>query len=358
MGSTTSVNCCPNCNQYEKYPGTDFCCRTCRNSPGSHGGGCQKIPCGGGQQSQYQQSQYQQSQYQQSSTNCCPKCNTYKKNSPYDFCCLSCRDSNGKYHGQGCTKDPCIGGRQSVSQYQQSSINCCPKCNTYKKNSPYDFCCLSCRDSNGKYHGNSCTKDPCIGGRQPVSQYQSSSVDPCKNLINGSYLYDPNATICFYDKNNAYYEFTNVYPSQITINNISYPSVEHYYQSQKFDGNSQLQSIIRSQPTGRAAQQEAQKYTIPNANYWHTSRKFDVMREGIIAKIQQHPNVRQMLINTVNKKLVEHTINDKEWGDGGDGTGNNALGGILMEIRAGINQGAYGGNINNEKRYIRFKNIK
>ena len=39
-------------------------------------------------------------------------------------------------------------------------------------------------------------------------------------------------------------------------------------------------SILYIAKDGRAT-----KYTIPNANYWHTSRKFDVMREGIIAKI-------------------------------------------------------------------------
>ena len=32
-------------------------------------------------------------------------------------------------------------------------------------------------------------------------------------------------------------------------------------------------------------------------------------------------------------KLVEHTTNDAYWGDGGDGSGTNMLGRILMEVR-------------------------
>ena len=32
-------------------------------------------------------------------------------------------------------------------------------------------------------------------------------------------------------------------------------------------------------------------------------------------------------------KLVEHTENDSYWGDGGDGSGRNMLGQILMQVR-------------------------
>jgi hypothetical protein len=31
---------------------------------------------------------------------------------------------------------------------------------------------------------------------------------------------------------------------------------------------------------------------------------------------------------------VEHTTNDRYWGDGGDGSGKNRLGALLMELRA------------------------
>ncbi len=33
-------------------------------------------------------------------------------------------------------------------------------------------------------------------------------------------------------------------------------------------------------------------------------------------------------------RLVEHTNNDVFWGDGGDGSGHNMLGRLLMELRA------------------------
>jgi predicted NAD-dependent protein-ADP-ribosyltransferase YbiA (DUF1768 family) len=40
-----------------------------------------------------------------------------------------------------------------------------------------------------------------------------------------------------------------------------------------------------------------------------------------------------MLIDTGDAKLVEHTKNDKYWGDGGNGQGKNMLGTLLMEVR-------------------------
>ncbi|USN89295.1 NADAR family protein [Serratia fonticola] len=40
-----------------------------------------------------------------------------------------------------------------------------------------------------------------------------------------------------------------------------------------------------------------------------------------------------MLLSTGNSQLIEHTKNDNYWADGGDGTGRNMLGIILMETR-------------------------
>ena len=39
-----------------------------------------------------------------------------------------------------------------------------------------------------------------------------------------------------------------------------------------------------------------------------------------------------MLLSTGNQVLIEHS-NDRYWGDGLDGTGQNKLGKILMEVR-------------------------
>ncbi|CAF4077890.1 unnamed protein product, partial [Rotaria sordida] len=49
-----------------------------------------------------------------------------------------------------------------------------------------------------------------------------------------------------------------------------------------------------------------------------------------LAKFQQHPKLKQLLLSTGNRTLVEHTINDSYWGDG---SGRNQLGITLMKVR-------------------------
>jgi len=41
----------------------------------------------------------------------------------------------------------------------------------------------------------------------------------------------------------------------------------------------------------------------------------------------------EKLIGTGNNLIVEHTVHDSYWGDGGDGSGKNRLGHLLMELR-------------------------
>ena len=48
--------------------------------------------------------------------------------------------------------------------------------------------------------------------------------------------------------------------------------------------------------------------------------------------------IAALLLSTGDAKLVEHTENDSYWGDGGDGSGRNMLGQILMQIRTELRQ--------------------
>jgi len=58
------------------------------------------------------------------------------------------------------------------------------------------------------------------------------------------------------------------------------------------------------------------------------------MREAVRAKFTQHAELREKLVATGEAKIVEHTEKDAYWADGGDGSGKNMLGRILMELRA------------------------
>ena len=63
------------------------------------------------------------------------------------------------------------------------------------------------------------------------------------------------------------------------------------------------------------------------------NKKDNVMYEAVKAKFTQHADLRQLLLDTENARIVKHTENDAYWGDGGDGKGKNMLGKILMRVR-------------------------
>jgi ribA/ribD-fused uncharacterized protein len=63
------------------------------------------------------------------------------------------------------------------------------------------------------------------------------------------------------------------------------------------------------------------------------------MHEVVLAKFTQHPSLRELLLSTGDALLVEHTAHDSYWGDGGNGSGKNLLGQILMRVREQLRAG-------------------
>ena len=58
-----------------------------------------------------------------------------------------------------------------------------------------------------------------------------------------------------------------------------------------------------------------------------------MMKDGLKLKFQQNPQMLEKLLSTGNRMIVEFSEKDRYWGDGGDGTGKNRLGVILVELR-------------------------
>jgi ribA/ribD-fused uncharacterized protein len=140
--------------------------------------------------------------------------------------------------------------------------------------------------------------------------------------------------ILFYRVREPYGEFSNFSPHTVKLNGKRWPTVEHYFQAQKFAGT-EHENAIRCLSSPMNAARMGRNRKLPLRRDWE-SVKDNVMREALRAKFTQHPQLQSLLLETGDAVLVEHTTNDGYWADGGDGTGKNRLGILLMELRAAL----------------------
>lgn len=143
--------------------------------------------------------------------------------------------------------------------------------------------------------------------------------------------------IHFYGKDKPFGFLSNFYPSPFSLAKKLYKTNEHYFQSQKFEGHPEHHQRIIDAPTPAQAFRLGRDRKVPRRADWDAVKE-DVMYEGLRMKFEVHKELREKLLETGNKKIVEHTFKDKYWADGGDGSGKNRLGVLLMKLREEIRQ--------------------
>eukprot|EP01012_Entosiphon_sulcatum_P021701 TRINITY_DN2655_c0_g1_i1.p1 TRINITY_DN2655_c0_g1~~TRINITY_DN2655_c0_g1_i1.p1 ORF type:complete len:321 (+),score=43.37 TRINITY_DN2655_c0_g1_i1:24-986(+) len=152
----------------------------------------------------------------------------------------------------------------------------------------------------------------------------------------------PITVIHFYKRGEPFYEFTNFYAAPIVDDSgYVWATTEHYFQATKFNG------VQDSQSRAKAAFERIKCSNNPRDAFdcgrdplhmqvrrpdWE-SVKEDAMRFALFRKFTQHADLYHLLLSTGDAYIIEHTNNDNYWADGGDGTGKNRLGEILMELR-------------------------
>ncbi|WGV25898.1 NADAR family protein [Halotia branconii] len=146
-------------------------------------------------------------------------------------------------------------------------------------------------------------------------------------------------TIYFYKVWQPYGCFSNFSPHGIQIQGTYWPTVEHYYQAQKFVGSVDAVIIptIRAAATPEEAAALGRCSTRQLRSDWQVV-KTQVMREAVLKKFLTHADIRKILLTTGNEILVENSPTDYFWGCGAKTTGQNHLGKILMSVREEIRQ--------------------
>ena len=137
--------------------------------------------------------------------------------------------------------------------------------------------------------------------------------------------------IHFYRVHAEYGCFSNFSPHPIRLRGKVWPTSEHYFQAQKFAGTPHEEEVRQAKSSTIAARMGRSRKR-PLRTDWE-AMKDSIMHEVVLAKFTQHADLRTILLATGDSTIVEHTENDAYWGDGGDGSGKNRLGQILMRVR-------------------------
>ena len=131
--------------------------------------------------------------------------------------------------------------------------------------------------------------------------------------------------------NDDYGFMSNFAPYSFSDGNKIWPTSEHYFQAQKFLFP-EIQEKIRLLESPMDAALEGRNRQNPLRPDWEEI-KDEVMLQVLRMKFSQNPKIAKELMATGDAILIEHTRNDAYWADGGDGSGKNKLGLLLMQVR-------------------------
>lgn len=154
-----------------------------------------------------------------------------------------------------------------------------------------------------------------------------------------------NNQIKFTLKNNYAFLSNFYYSPFVDSSGVEWSTVEHYYQAQKTVNMQERANIWKARTPKQARKLGRQVDMRPD---WDQNQlpdftfnneievvpyKEEVMIRALSRKFDQNPQFARWLVQTGDAELIEWAPWDKYWGDGGDGTGLNRLGKLLMVLR-------------------------
>ena len=134
----------------------------------------------------------------------------------------------------------------------------------------------------------------------------------------------------FSSKQNAF--LSNFYPAPFILNGATWPTVEHWFQAQKFPTDPAYQETIRGLATPAAAKRLGRTRSRPLRPDWEQVKE-EIMATGLAAKFTQNSTVRAALLATGERPLIEKAHWDSYWGSGPRGHGKNRMGALLVALR-------------------------
>ena len=139
--------------------------------------------------------------------------------------------------------------------------------------------------------------------------------------------------IYFFARDDKYYQLSNFAGFGFELAGYKWRTMEHYFQAMKFEGTPQFEKI-RHSGSPKQAKDLGQTRAVVIRQDWDLVKE-EVMLNGLRAKFK-NPALKDILLHTGKKALVENSPYDKYWGIGANGKGKNRLGVLLMQLRTEI----------------------
>lgn len=114
---------------------------------------------------------------------------------------------------------------------------------------------------------------------------------------------------------------------------VRYQTAEHAYHCQRYVDPAIL-SEIQDARSAYIAWQLSQKYKSKQVSDFD-AQKVEIMKEICRAKVEQHEDVKEALIESGTDVIIKN-YPDEFWGIGMDGSGQNWMGKIWMQLREEI----------------------
>ncbi len=138
--------------------------------------------------------------------------------------------------------------------------------------------------------------------------------------------------IRFYDvRAEPYGDFSNFSKHDLTLDQVWYATAEHAFQSAKFAGLPQAETIRKIRGAKDAARMARDCRSLVRKDWDEV--KDGVMGRVLRAKFSGHEALRLLLIGTGSEPIEFASPMDGYWGTGRDGLGSNRMGRLLEELR-------------------------
>ena len=121
---------------------------------------------------------------------------------------------------------------------------------------------------------------------------------------------------------------------EVVVRGVVYKTAEHAYQTLRMKDGARENIASATSPleAWRRAQAAKEQELLDES-----VDKLSLMEEIFRAKLQQHTDVREILLETGNAELLKVYDTDYYWGTGADGSGENQMGKLWMKLRSELN---------------------